>query len=151
MKTLSYFLLVAIFLAGISACGHKIKPKEKEHVYIPENHVIDTTLAKTTVKFVAIQHDFGQVKEGTKVVHVYEVLNTGKADLVLQSVSPSCGCTTPKWDKKPIRPGKKGQIEVVFDSEGRSGKQRKSITVVTNTEPPSTILFLTGEVISMEN
>ena len=146
MKTFSYFLFAVLFLAVVFACGHQSKPKEGS--YVP--YGIDTTLAKTSVSFVELQYDFGQVKEGKKVVHVYEVLNTGNADLILQDVRPSCGCTTPKFDNKPIRPGKKGKIEVAFNSAGRPGKQRKSIMVVTNTEPPNTVLLLTGEVIPKE-
>jgi len=148
MKTWSYFFMAVLFLASVFACGHK--GKSNENVYLPDSFGIDTTLQKTSVKFVDLQHDFGQVKEGEKVVHVFEVLNTGDADLVLLSVRPSCGCTTPKYDKKPIRPGKKGHIEVSFDSKGRPGKQRKSITVVTNTEPPNAVLFLNGEVLPNE-
>ena len=148
MKTCLYFFLAVLFLAVVFACGNK--GRTNENGYFSEYNGIDTTLKKTSVKFVDIQHDFGQVTEGVKVVHVYEVLNTGKADLVLFSVRPSCGCTTPKYDKKPIRPGKKGRIEVAFDSKGRSGAQRKTITVVTNTEPPNTVLFLSGEVLPAE-
>ena len=107
---------------------------------------IDTTHTRTTVKFLATEHDFGQVNEGEKVTHVYEVLNTGDADLLLQSVKPSCGCTTPKFDKKPIRPGKKGSIQVVFNTKGRPGKQRKTVSVVTNTEPSTTVLSFICEV-----
>ena len=140
--------MIILFLAVVFACGHR--GQSNENTYIPGDYAIDTTLQKTTMKFVEVLHDFGQVKEGEKVVHVYEVLNTGKADLVLFSVRPSCGCTTPKYDKKPIRPGKKGHIEVSFDSKGRQGLQRKTITVVTNTEPPNTVLFLNGEVLPVE-
>ena len=140
--------MIILFLAVVFACGHG--GKSNENTYLPGDYVIDTTLQKTTMKFVDVQHDFGQVKEGQKIVHVYEVLNTGKADLVLFSVSPSCGCTTPKYDKKPIRPGKKGHIEVSFDSKGRPGVQRKTITVVANTEPSNTVLFLNGEVLPAE-
>ena len=144
MKGLSYFFLI-VLLTVVSACGQK--DKSKENVDTPEVSGIDSTLKKTTIKFVSTEHDFGQLQEGEKVVHVYEVQNTGKTDLVLQEVRPSCGCTTPRYEKKPIRPGKKGTIEVVFDTKGRLGKQRKTITVVTNTEPPNTVLFFTCEVI----
>ena len=144
MKGLSYFLLV-ILLTVVSACGQK--GKSKENAIVSEVSGIDSTLKKTTIRFVATEHDFGQVQEGEKVAHVFEVMNTGKADLLLQSVKPSCGCTTPKYDKKPIRPGKKATIEVVFDTKSRPGKQRKTVMVVTNTEPPNTVLFFTCEVI----
>ena len=147
MKGLSYFLL-AMFLTVVSACGQK--SKSNENVIVPEAFGIDSTLKKTTIKFVATEHDFGKVQEGEKVAHTFEVLNTGKADLLLQSVKPSCGCTTPKYDKKPIRPGKKGAIEVVFDTKGRAGKQRKTVMVVTNTEPPNTVLFFTCEVLPIK-
>jgi len=133
---------------GVSACGHKGKSKESIDASI--SYGIDTTLVKTTLKYIATEHDFGQVMEGEKVVHTFEVLNTGKADLLIQSVRPSCGCTTPKYDKKPIRPGKKGTIEVAFDTKGRTGKQRKTVVVVTNTEPPNTVLSFTCEILSSE-
>jgi len=144
MKSLSYFLL-AVFLTVVSACGQK--SKSKETVVTINSSGIDSTLKKTAIKFVATEHDFGQVQEGEKVTHVFEVLNTGKADLLLQSVKPSCGCTMPKYDKKPIRPGKTGTIEVVFNTKGRPGKQRKTVTVVTNTEPPNTVLIFSCDVI----
>jgi hypothetical protein len=147
MKGLSYFLLV-IFLTAISACGQKGRSKENNNAGVTSES--DTIVKKTTLKFIATEHDFGQVKEGEKVSHVFEVQNTGKADLFIQSVKPSCGCTTPKYEQKPIRPGKKGTIEVVFNTKGRPGKQRKSIMVVTNTEPPNTVLFFNCEVTPAE-
>jgi len=147
MKSLSYFLL-AVILTVVSACGQKSKSNEK--VIIMDASGMDSTVKKTTLKFVSTEHDFGQVQEGEKVTHVFEVLNTGKADLLLQSVKPSCGCTTPRYDKKPIRPGKKGTIEVVFNTKGRPGKQRKTVTVVTNTEPANTVLIFSCEVIPIK-
>jgi len=137
-----------MFLAGVSACGHKGKSKENDEASL--TYGIDAAIATTAVKFVSMEHDFGQVKEGEKVTHVFELLNTGKADLLIQSVNPSCGCTAPKYDKKPIRPGRKGTIEVAFDTKGRPGKQHKTVTVITNTEPNSTILSFFCEVIPSE-
>ncbi|HRW21492.1 MAG TPA: DUF1573 domain-containing protein, partial [Bacteroidales bacterium] len=53
----------------------------------------------------------------------------------ISNVKASCGCTTPKWSKEPIKPGQKGTIEVVFDSAGRSGEQAKTVKVYCNTQP----------------
>jgi len=132
-------------LTCISACGSSGRSNKNADSEFSET---DSNLKKTTLKFDALEHDFGMVKEGEKVKHVFEVFNTGKNDLVLQEVRPSCGCTTPNYDKKPIRSGKKGTIEVVFDTKGRPGKQRKTILVVTNTEPPNTVLSFSCEVFS---
>ena len=146
MKGIVYLAMI-LLLAGVSACGQRGASNGNGN---HDAFGIDSTLKKTTLNFLAVEHDFGQVREGEKVTHVYEVQNTGKADLLLQSVRPSCGCTTPKYEKKPIRPGRKGTIEVVFDTKGRPGMQRKSILVITNTEPPNTVLFFNCEVMPAE-
>ena len=146
MKSFSYILLFTL-LTCVLACGSRRQSQENDHSAYAE---IDGALKKTTLKFVALEHDFGMVKEGEKVKHVFEVLNTGEADLLLQDVRPSCGCTSPNYDKKPIRPGRKGTIEVVFDTKGRPGNQRKTVMVVTNTVPPNTVLSFICEVIPPE-
>lgn len=91
-------------------------------------------------------YDFGVVKEGEEVKHVYEFTNTGKSPLIIANVSASCGCTTPEYSQHPINPGEKGSITVVFDSQNQVGKQQKIITVLSNAEPSRTILQLKGEV-----
>lgn len=91
-------------------------------------------------------YDFGVVKEGEKVTHVYNFTNTGKAPLILSNVSASCGCTTPEYSKHPINPGEKGSVTVVFDSQNQVGMQQKIITVLSNANPSRTILQLKGEV-----
>ena len=146
MSRLLYIVLI-VLLIGVPSCNNRGKSKEN----LRENEVsADSTVQRTTIRFVEVEKDMGQVKEGEKVSLVYEVMNTGEADLLLQEVRPSCGCTTPKYEKKPVRPGKKGTIEVSFDTKGRPGKQRKTVMVVTNTEPPNTVLTFTCEVIPAE-
>ena len=147
MKNIICILLV-MSMIGIFSCGQKGRSKDKYPVV--ESSETDTIMKKTSVKFTSVEHDFGQVKEGEKVVHVFEAQNTGKNDLVFQSVRPSCGCTAPKFDTKPIRPGKKGTIEVVFDTKNRPGVQRKTVMVITNTEPPNTLLTFSCEVLPAE-
>ena len=100
------------------------------------------------IAFDSTHFDMGQVVQGTQVEHRYSFRNTGGSALVISDVRGSCGCTVGKdWPKDPIRPGGTGTITVMFDSEGRSGRQDKTVTVVANTTPPSTVLTLGGEVI----
>ena len=145
MKRLSYFLSAMLVLCCF-ACGNRSNPKS-ENIYFSES---DTTIKRTTIQYIATEYDFGQVREGEKVKHTYEFKNTGDADLLLQNVTASCGCTTPDYSKKPVRPGKKGRIEVVFNTKGRPGQQRKTVRVVTNTEPSTTVLSFTCEVLPAE-
>ena len=52
------------------------------------------------------EHNFGKVAEGEKVSYVFTFDNKGTADLVITSATTTCGCTVPKYDTKPIPPGK---------------------------------------------
>lgn len=98
--------------------------------------------------FTGTHLDFGKIVQGTKVDSLYSFTNTGGGPLVIADVRASCGCTVAKdWPKQPIKPGESATIGVSFDSEGRNGRQDKTVTVVANTSPPSTVLTLTAEVV----
>lgn len=104
------------------------------------------------IAFERTAHDMGKVVQGKRVEMRFAFTNSGKSPLVISAVNGSCGCTVGKdWPKSPIAPGEGGEITVAFDSEGRSGMQHKSVTVVSNALPASTVLTITGEVIGPEN
>ena len=102
-----------------------------------------------TVKIVfgEYEHDFGKVSEGEKVSYVFKFENRGTSNLVLASATTSCGCTVPEYDTKPIAPGGTGNLEVVFDTSGRNGRQTKTITVKSNANTPVVLLKITAEVV----
>lgn len=62
----------------------------------------------------------------------YSYTNTGTAPLVLTKVDVTCGCIKPKWSAKPVMPGKKGTIDVIFDPKNKMGTTRLSIYVKSN-------------------
>lgn len=93
--------------------------------------------------------NFGKVAQGAQVEKIFRFTNAGGGDLIITDVRTTCGCTLGKdWPKAPVRPGEGGSITVTFDSEGRSGLQDKTITVTGNTQPPTTVLLLKGEVVA---
>jgi hypothetical protein len=94
--------------------------------------------------------DFGKITQGEKVNHEFTFTNTGKKNLIISGASGSCGCTFPEWPKEPILPGGKGKINVVFSSEGKSGFQEKTVTVVTNCEPATRVIRIKTEIIVAE-
>jgi hypothetical protein len=101
-----------------------------------------------TMEFREMLHDFGTVIEGEKVMYSFKFKNTGGMDLIISSVSASCGCTATKYTKKPVPPGEDGIITVTFDSRKRRGFQNKSITVSANTQPNKAVLRIKAKVIS---
>lgn len=105
----------------------------------------DTT-GTAMLTFAAPEHDFGKVMEGEKVGCIFTYTNTGDADLVISSASASCGCTVPKFDKKPVPPGRSGTIEVIFDTSGREGVQTKTVVIQSNAENNLVILRIIADV-----
>jgi len=102
--------------------------------------------AEAVITFAEYEHDFGKVKEGRKVKHAFAFENKGAGSLVIQSVTTTCGCTVPKYDRKPIAPGKGGKLEVEFNTSGRDGMQTKTIMINSNATNPVVILKITAEV-----
>jgi hypothetical protein len=96
------------------------------------------------------QHDFGKVSEGEKLSYIFIFNNKGTSDLIISSATTTCGCTVPKYDKKPIAPGANGNMEVVFDTSGRSGMQTKIITVKSNASVPVVLIKITAEVVTTD-
>lgn len=101
----------------------------------------------TTVKFIEETHDFGIITEGDVVTCTFKFKNTGSNPLKVGNVKPSCGCTIPEWPKEDIAPGAEGWIKIKFDSKGKRGAQRKSVTVTfENTDPKNKILTVKADV-----
>jgi hypothetical protein len=99
------------------------------------------------ISFIKTTHDFGKFKETEgKVTYRFEFVNAGGTDLLVQNVTASCGCTASDWTRKPVPPGEKGFVAATYNPAGRPGSFRKYLTVVSNTNPGSVRLTITGEV-----
>ncbi len=104
-----------------------------------------------SVMFEKERHAFGKVKQGDMVKYSFKFTNNGTTDLKIFDVKASCGCTVPSWPKNPLKPGESGTIDVKFNTAGKMGKQKKSVTVYSNIgEAPNNfkVLYLEGEVTS---
>lgn len=121
-------LLVLILL--ISACGGQNGSKEEGMPVVEEN--TQDPQDKAFMVFDTLIHDFGTIIEGERVVCYFDYRNEGGANLVITSVEATCGCTTPSWSSEPLEPGEKKTLEIIFDASGRSGEQRKLVTVKSN-------------------
>ena len=90
------------------------------------------------------EYDFGEVKEGDVVEHVFKFENTGKTTLLIDQATSSCGCTVPEWPKEAIGPGEKGEIRVRFNTTNKPNHQEKTVTIIANTYPSVTKILLKG-------
>lgn len=87
------------------------------------------------IAFDEMLHDFGTIKDGDVVEHVFTFTNNGQAPLIISDAKATCGCTVPEWPKTPIAVGETGQIKVRFNSKNKPGVQNKTVTLTANTWP----------------
>lgn len=93
--------------------------------------------------------DFGDIKPNSKNEHTFNLKNAGKRDLIIRDVKSSCGCTAVSPSKNMISSGESVPLKVVFDSTGKSGRQNKTITVITNDpKNPTTILRISSNIVA---
>jgi hypothetical protein len=94
--------------------------------------------------------DMGEVPEGKPAEHDFKLYNTGKTPLLIADIKASCGCTTPLWSTQPIKPGEFGTVKAVYNTQGRPGFFNKSITITTNAENPTAVVYIKGSVVKAE-
>ncbi|MDA0837423.1 MAG: DUF1573 domain-containing protein [Planctomycetota bacterium] len=92
----------------------------------------EAAFCKPKINFTDPAYNFGEVLAGKSVVHEFKFKNTGDADLVIQEVTTSCGCTAALASEGTIKPGMSGVIKASFDTAGRRSFQTKTVTVKSN-------------------
>ena len=88
--------------------------------------------ASAIAGFDTTDFDFGSIPANSKVEHDFILTNKGKSDLYVRKVSASCGCTVVQPSKTIVPPGDSTVINVTYNTQGRSGADKKAITVITN-------------------
>ena len=102
------------------------------------------------IAFKETSYDFGTIKEGEKVEHVFKFTNPSANPLIITNAKGSCGCTVPEWPKEPIAPGATSEIKVSFDSKNKKGPNTKNVTITANTIPANTVLTISSDVIKLD-
>ena len=96
-------------------------------------------------------HDYGKIKKDSDGACFFTITNSGTEPLLITNAKGSCGCTVPEWPKTPIANGEEAAIKVTFNSAGKSGKQNKTVTLVTNAIPNTKVITINGNVIVPQN
>lgn len=142
MRTGRLAVYFFFFIFTLSACNSVPDNKEK---------ILDEDKGTPEISFNVMEYDFGRITEGEVVAYTFKYRNTGDGKLLINSATTSCGCTVPRFDKKPLEPGDEGSMEVIFDSSHREGKQTKTITVRSNAKVKVVVLRITAEIINKES
>lgn len=100
----------------------------------------------TQASFNETSYDFGKVKEGDTLTHIFKLTNNGKEPLVIYKSVGSCDCVAAVYKKGMILPGEDIDITVHFDTKGRKGAQNRTITITCNTDPADALLAIKADV-----
>jgi hypothetical protein len=120
--------------------------KTKEGIYKGPIEVDKDKTYFTQAKYSEFEYNFGVVKEGDTVGHVFKITNTGQEPLIIYKSKGSCECIGAFSSGKTIGPDSTADIEVFFKTKGRKGPQTRTVSIITNTEPSEAILTFKGEV-----
>jgi hypothetical protein len=94
--------------------------------------------------------EMGKIPQGTPAPAVFTVINTGSKDLIIESASPTCGCTIGDYTKTPIAPGKTGTITATYNAGG-VGAFEKHMNVKFAGADDMKSITIKGEVLSTED
>jgi hypothetical protein len=87
---------------------------------------------ETSIKFEEEMHNFGKLSAGEIVLFTFVFVNTGNNNFEIKKIDCDCGCVNAHFEKKPVKPGETGTIEIEFDTSGLFGKQFKTIEIHGN-------------------
>jgi hypothetical protein len=158
----------AVFLFTLVACGGENDSKTNEGVssLVADQDLIGTTpeggsefgeetsnplsAGETSIEYVEITHNFGNVRYPSDNLYTFKFKNTGTEPLLIESATASCGCTVPNKPEEAILPGEMGELDVIFrPKEGQQGQVvKKRVTVTANTSPKQTYLDITANVLA---
>ncbi len=97
------------------------------------------------VKFNSETVDLGTAKVGNPVTATFTFTNTSNEDVVIETVTPGCGCTKSDYTKEPIKPGKTGTITATYNAAA-VGNFTKDVYVKFMGVDPQQKLTIVGKV-----
>lgn len=120
MKYLKNAVIILFFVANVfSQTGPKMDIEEGENI------------------------NTGSHQRGKEVIYEIKFKNTGDAELKINGVQTSCGCSSALSSSDLVLPGESGSIKFTFNGQG-FGQVSKAVTVTTNeTDNPVHTIHLT--------
>jgi hypothetical protein len=141
---------VATPVGGANPAGKGVSPVAAEDVPVGDGQArlwIDELNKGNNFIF-----DMGEMAATTATERSFTVKNIGKAELVIDKISASCGCTTAVVGKNNLAPGESTTVRVTYDPNvnGDQGKFiQKTIRIMSNDPVAPVVEFsIEGDVLS---
>ena len=113
--------------------------------------VAKAPLNMPVMTFTTKTKEFGNIKTGDKPAFTYEFTNTGNMPLDIDIVS-GCDCTELDWTRKTVKPGEKGFVSAIFNSnkaepEDHKKALKKTVDVILKQTHPKSGFVIVETVI----
>lgn len=93
--------------------------------------------------------DLGKVEFDIPATATFIVKNIGTTPLIIETASPTCGCTIGDYTKSPIAPGKEGWIKATYNAKTLGAIDKHMMVKFAGIAETKSIGFK-GEVLSKE-
>lgn len=149
MKKYSLIFFAALASVVLFSCNSEAPATTVEgETPVEGSTTTDVVQDSTSMSVDRMDHDFGDIADNAGNVDTkFVVTNTGSNPLLISEAKGSCGCTVPDYPRDPIQPGESRDILVSFDPAGKEGAQKKTVTIMANTEPAKTVINLRSNII----
>ena len=141
MKMFRLILLAVATILGHSAMAQiRILPKEK--IDSIANPPLAPNAGNMAFERELIKAEFAP---GDAVSRTFEYgfVNKGTHPLVIARLVSTCSCARAEYDRRIIEPGERGVIRLIYNPEGRLGKNVRRVFVYTDDNAqPSAVLRL---------
>jgi hypothetical protein len=85
--------------------------------------------------------DFGKALPGKTLRKDFTIRNFGEAELVIESISTTCGCTAALSAQRRVAPGGRTALRVMFETRNYSGTVERLVLVRSN-DPETPVVQL---------
>jgi hypothetical protein len=123
------FSVLTVLLLGVADGRLRADEKAQEPAKAPQISVEPASF------------DFGKALPAKTLEKQFSIRNFGDADLVIEQITTTCGCTAALLDdgQKVIAPGSSGQLRVRLETRDYSGRVVRSVLVRSN-DPAKNVL-----------
>ena len=122
-------LVVGFVAAGLVAALAAPRPSFAE----------DKQAAAPRIRVEPEAFDFGKTLPGKTLRKEFTLRNFGEAELVIEGVTTTCGCTAAITALKQLEPGGSTQLAVTLETRSYSGKLERQVLVRSN-DPKTPLL-----------
>jgi hypothetical protein len=136
MKRILLTFIVALFVAPVFA----------QAPAAPATPAATGKKAEEFIKFKETKYNFGKIPQGTPVTHDFAFTNITGSNVIIETATASCGCTTPKWPMAPIAKGATDKITAGFNAANAGPFSKEIYVRVKGADAPFAIT-ITGEVV----